>query len=173
MANTLIIRRAGESDIAVIRHLAHTIWPAVYDPIIGPAQVQYMLNLFYNERAIRQELGKGQVFLLGLSAETPAPDPTAVAYASFQPDRQAGVYRVPKLYVSASLRGRGIGQKMLDAIAAEVVAAGGGILRLNVNRHNPALQFYIKYGFTTVGSEDIAIGAGYFMNDFVMEKRLV
>jgi hypothetical protein len=33
--------------------------------------------------------------------------------------------------------------------------------------------FYEKSGFVAVKTEDIDIGSGYFMNDYVMEKRLV
>lgn len=161
----MTIHRAGEADIAVIRQLAHRIWPAVYNPIIGPAQVEYMLQLFYSERALRRELAD-QIFLLGYIAAVP------MAYASFQPGAEAGMYRIPKLYVDGSLRGKGFGRKMLDTIAEEVLAADGRVMRLNVNRHNPALAFYEKYGFTIIHQEDNDIGAGYFMNDFVMEKRL-
>ncbi len=173
MASEMIIRRAENTDIPAIRHLAYTIWPAVYDPIIGPAQVKYMLNLFYSEQALLRQFGEEEVFLLGFPDGKAVTDATAVAYASYQPDRKAaGVYKIPKLYVNSSLRGKGIGRKMLDAITGEVDAAGGEVLRLNVNRRNPALSFYKKYGFAVTGGEDTAIGEGYFMNDFVMEKQL-
>jgi len=42
-------------------------------------------------------------------------------------------------------------------------------LTLNVNRHNKARFFYEKYGFVIIGEEDIDIGEGYFMNDYIME----
>ena len=35
-----------------------------------------------------------------------------------------------------------------------------------------SIRFYEKLGFSVVGEEDIDIGQGYFMNDFVMEKKL-
>ena len=44
---------------------------------------------------------------------------------------------------------------------------------LNVNRRNKAKQFYEHLGFTIISEEDIDIGQGYFMNDYVMEKKLV
>jgi ribosomal protein S18 acetylase RimI-like enzyme len=43
---------------------------------------------------------------------------------------------------------------------------------VNVNRHNKALHFYEKYGFKIIREEDIDIGEGYFMNDYVMELKL-
>ena len=56
-------------------------------------------------------------------------------------------------------------------IYKEVTHSGAGILELNVNRYNKnALQFYTKQGFAIIKEEDIAIGKGFFMNDFVMQK---
>jgi ribosomal protein S18 acetylase RimI-like enzyme len=38
---------------------------------------------------------------------------------------------------------------------------------LNVNRYNPAKDFYEKLGFKIILEEDIPIGQ-YWMNDYVM-----
>ena len=44
------------------------------------------------------------------------------------------------------------------------------IVQLNVNRHNNALNFYLKHGFSIIHEEDNDIGEGYFMNDYVMQR---
>jgi ribosomal protein S18 acetylase RimI-like enzyme len=49
---------------------------------------------------------------------------------------------------------------------------GATSLLLNVNRNNPTKGFYEKLGFTVIKEEDIDIGNGYFMNDYVMEKKV-
>jgi len=41
-----------------------------------------------------------------------------------------------------------------------------------VNRQNNAKNFYEKLGFVVIKEEDIDIGNGYFMNDYVMEMML-
>jgi len=46
---------------------------------------------------------------------------------------------------------------------------GGNRLLLQVNRDNNANGFYEKHGFTILKEIDLAIGNGYFMNDYVME----
>ena len=51
-------------------------------------------------------------------------------------------------------------------------AKGGTTLQLNVNRQNNAKEFYEKMGFAVIGEEDIDIGSGYYMNDYIMEKKL-
>jgi ribosomal protein S18 acetylase RimI-like enzyme len=43
---------------------------------------------------------------------------------------------------------------------------------LNVNRNNKALGFYQKFGFVILREEDIDIGNGYFMNDYIMVCKL-
>ena len=46
------------------------------------------------------------------------------------------------------------------------------VLFLNVNRFNKAQYFYKKLGFEVAYEEDIEIGNGYLMEDFVMEKKI-
>jgi ribosomal protein S18 acetylase RimI-like enzyme len=41
-----------------------------------------------------------------------------------------------------------------------------------VNRENKAIGFYNKLGFTIIAEEDIPIGNGFFMNDYVMQISL-
>jgi ribosomal protein S18 acetylase RimI-like enzyme len=69
-------------------------------------------------------------------------------------------------------QGKKLGKKMLDYIIEHIKNAGAKALQLNVNRHNKALYFYEKQGFKMIRSEDIDIGSGYFMNDYVMELKV-
>jgi len=41
-----------------------------------------------------------------------------------------------------------------------------------VNRNNVAKDFYEKFGFIVIKEEDLDIGNGYFMNDYVMQKNI-
>jgi hypothetical protein len=41
-----------------------------------------------------------------------------------------------------------------------------------VNRYNNAKTFYEKLGFAEIDFINLDIGNGYFMNDYVMEKKL-
>jgi hypothetical protein len=43
---------------------------------------------------------------------------------------------------------------------------------LNVNRFNKAVQFYQYLEFTIIKEENIDIGDGYLMEDYVMEQKL-
>jgi len=81
--------------------------------------------------------------------------------------------KLHKLYILPGTQGKGIGKRLLDTVEAIAIQAGQNKLLLNVNRYNSAFGFYEKNGFTIQAEIDIAIGNGYFMNDFVLEKKLI
>lgn len=158
------IRTADKTDVHVISTLAHAIWPETYGSIMSDDQLKYMLKQMYSEESLKKQIEEKQhQFLLALmNAET-------VGFASYSHGDKAGLFKVHKLYVHPMLHGHGFGKKLLDRIIKDVKAKGANRLQLNVNRNNRAINFYEKYGFRKAGEEDIAIGEGYFMNDFVME----
>lgn len=43
---------------------------------------------------------------------------------------------------------------------------------ITVNRNNDAKRFYERRGFEIIKEADFDIGNGYFMNDYVLEKKL-
>ena len=45
-------------------------------------------------------------------------------------------------------------------------------IELNVNRQNPAVDFYLHMGMHIDRQGDFPIGNGYFMNDYIMKKEL-
>lgn len=158
------IRNADTTDVHVISLLARAIWPETYASILSEGQLKHMLDMFYSEESLKKQMEEdGHHFLLALSnAET-------VGFASYSQGDKIGVYKVHKLYVHPMLHGHGFGKKILDRIIKDIKPKGAKKLILNVNRKNRAINFYEKYGFRKTGEEDIAIGEGYFMNDYVME----
>jgi ribosomal protein S18 acetylase RimI-like enzyme len=70
-------------------------------------------------------------------------------------------------------QGNGIGDSILNYIIDKIRLDIPVSLLLNVNRDNPSIHFYKKKGFKIIGSEDIDIGNGFFMNDYVMEKIIL
>lgn len=167
MDPSLSIRPADLEDINTIGFLAQQIWPGTYGAILSPDQLRYMLALFYSPAALRQQmLDDKHHFLIMEEEEEP------VGFASWSMVAGPGVYKLHKLYVLPRRQGKGLGKVMLDFIFADIAALGAGTLILNVNRHNKARQFYEKIGFSVIGEEDIDIGNNYFMNDYIMEKKI-
>jgi ribosomal protein S18 acetylase RimI-like enzyme len=164
--HVMVIRKADHTDIPVISTLAHAIWPETYGNILPVAQLHYMLDLFYSHDSLKKQFDEHHIFLLALTnAET-------VGFASYSHANTTGTYKIHKLYVHPMLHGKGFGKKLLDRIVHDIKPQGATKLILNVNRENRAIAFYERYGFHIAGNEDIAIGEGYFMNDYIMEKDI-
>ncbi len=165
----LEIKKAGKPAISLIRDLACSIWPIAYKDMITPGQLKYMLELIYSDEALGKQLSELKHRFIIVYENN-----IAIGFASFSnkyPYEQT-VYRLYKLYVLIDHQKKGIGRFLLNYIINEIKPAGAKILELNVNRNNPALHFYNHFGFTIAKEEDIDIGEGYYMNDYVMELKL-
>ena len=156
-------------DLPVIRELAHTIWPHSYGSILSQEQLDYMLELIYAVPALQHQiLNLKHQFILVLN------DDLISGFASFSPkEKTPSVYRLHKIYLLPKLQATGTGKLLLQYVINSAKAAGAVSLELNVNRNNKAKYFYEKQGFSIIRQEDIDIGNGYFMNDFVMSLPLI
>ena len=164
----ITIKSAGVNDLEVIHQLAHDIWPSAYGNILSGSQLEYMLDKIYSLASLQDQLSilKHQ-FIIVLEDEDP------VGFASFSPhENNPVVYHLNKIYVLPRQQGKNIGKQVLDYVINEIKSAGATSLQLNVNRNNKALSFYEKQGFEIIREEDIDIGEGYFMNDYVMELKV-
>ncbi len=161
-----MIRPAHESDLAAIRDLAYAIWPDTYGNILSAAQLAYMLDSFYSPDALTDSLRKGHRYLL---VETDVP----VGFVAYQHGYEGrAVTRIHKIYVLPQTQGTGIGRELISHVEALARSEEAQLLSLNVNRLNKAIGFYEKMGFEIVARQDIAIGHGYLMEDYRMEKKL-
>src|SRR4051794_26833360 len=108
------------TDIEHIVLLARRIWTEHYVPIIGSAQVDYMLEHFQSKVAIAQQIKQGhEYFLLSctVNSETATSNTTSdtmpVGYLDvvLQPN---GRLFLSKLYVVAAMRCRGFGRQLFE-----------------------------------------------------------
>ncbi|WP_229688745.1 GNAT family N-acetyltransferase [Puia dinghuensis] len=158
------MRPADLDDINTIGFLAQQIWPDTYGNIVSQQQLQYMLNLIYSPTSLRRQmLDDKQQFMIVEQGDEP------IGFASWSALEEPGVVKLHKLYVLPGRQGKGLGRSMIEFIFQAIRPEGAMTLRLNVNRYNTARQFYERMGFVVIKEEDIPIGNGYFMNDFVME----
>jgi len=107
---------------------------------------------------------EGVEFILVYEGDHPA---GFAAFSRIQPE----IYKLHKIYVLPSQQGKGTGRFIIDGLIKTMKQNGATTLQLNVNRHNNAKMFYEKLGFLVIREEDVDIGNGYFMNDYVMEKK--
>lgn len=162
---SLRLRRALEKDIPLIRKLSEQIWPQTYATILSADQISYMFGKMYSETSLLQQMKEKHEFIIVNDGKVP------VGFASFSLF-QHGVYKLHKIYVMPQNQGRGTGKFIIEEILKAIHRKGGTALQLNVNRNNKAKSFYENLGFEIIREEDIDIGGGYFMNDYVMEKNI-
>lgn len=164
----ITISEATIKDIKVIREIAFKTWPVTYGEILSRAQIDYMLDLFYSEETLTDKLVNiGHDFLVLKENEI------YLGFASYEHHYlNSNCTRLHKLYFLPEYQGKGMGKLMLDKIVALAKENRSDKLSLNVNRFNKAYVFYQKMGFEIVAEEDISIGQGYLMEDYIMEKQL-
>lgn len=175
----MLIRPALVSDIPTIQHIASLTWPVAYASILSPRQMSYMLNKMYSQQELAKQMtadghqffiaeqNGGTVGFAGISAvdyKFPA------AFDISLPKRQP--WKLHKLYVLPSIQKSGAGKALMQTVLDAVQLNSGNFLVLNVNRNNPAYQYYLKNGFEVLESGDFDIGSGFFMNDYIMGKTV-
>ncbi len=157
-----------QAQITQVATLAEQIWREHYTPIIGAAQVDYMLAHFQSPDAIKAQIDQGFKYFLAEVKGVP------VGYAAVVvvPEREGMM--LSKLYVRSDVRGRGAGQSLLAYAQKYAVSQGQDSLWLTVNKYNEsAIEWYKHHGFHMTDAVRKPIGGGFFMDDFIMEKKLV
>ncbi|MCL2047177.1 MAG: GNAT family N-acetyltransferase [Defluviitaleaceae bacterium] len=185
-----------EAAAAEISALAGEIWREHYPPIIGMAQVEYMLEKYQTPEQILADIKNDTTYF---TAKCGTHDDThdnthggtndnthheTIAYAACQPKHDHLL--ISKLYVRKDHRGKGLGRAFVNEALALCREYNSKILatphatqsalnkiQLIVDKNNhTAIKAYAKMGFANVGCVKIDIGGGFFIEDYVMEKWL-
>ncbi len=160
------IRPLAEHEVEALGRLAHEIWRAHYPGIISRAQIDFMLGQRYSPDAIRASLASECWDVAWLGRKM-------AGFAHSLADEAALGWKLDKLYVHPEQQRKGIGRRLLDAVIAHARLAGADRLVLRVNKHNAvALAAYAKYGFRVYGEHVLDIGAGFVMDDYLLEMDL-
>ena len=160
----LAFKTATTEDVNDIAQLADKIWKIHYPSIISMEQIEYMLKNMYSSKELLKQMETGQVFTLVYLNNEP------IGYVSISTKDNKN-YFLHKFYILVDEQKKGIGSELFDYILTQIQDAE--TIELTVNRKNhKAINFYFKNGFTINEIADFDIGNGYFMNDFVMIKRL-
>lgn len=159
----MFIFTASENDIPVIVGIAERTWWPTYRQILSTDQIEYMLQTIYSVAALRDAMREqAQIFLLLDDGNGPQ------GFAAYgKHPHVSGACKLHKLYVLPHNQGKGYGRMLIDEVKSRLLKADVHTLELNVNRHNPAIDFYEKVGFKRLREEDIPFGP-YWMNDYVL-----
>jgi ribosomal protein S18 acetylase RimI-like enzyme len=158
---------SSPAQLQTVQTLAQEIWLAHYPGIITHAQIRYMLASGYAVERLAADLNAGvHLDLLYIDA---APAGFS-AYAGDQPGGEADLH---KLYLLPAFHGLGAGSTLLQHVEDQCRLQQCASLTLNVNKHNHrAVRAYRRNGFSIIQSVYKDIGAGFYMDDFVMTKLL-
>lgn len=158
----LTFRPALSADLPALSALARKIWCKWYIRIISQAQIDYMLARSYApENLQKQMLEDHYQFSLAYVGKE------LVGYAAMQ-TTDGKSYFLDKFYVDTENHQQGIGGKFLGYLEGLYAPE---TIHLRVNRQNyVAINFYFKHGFVIESTDDLSIGDGYEMNDFIMRK---
>ncbi len=163
--SSLTIQKASITDSDLIRSLSLQVWPQTYSDLITPEQISYMLEIMYSKESLQKQMAEGHRFIILYDNDVPT------GFASYS-EIEEHIFKLHKLYILPAHHGGGKGKFVLNHIQNDILTKGAKTLQLNVNRNNIAKTFYEKLGFKVIRTEDIDIGNGYFMNDYIMEKKL-
>lgn len=159
------IMPASLRQLDIIAELAWKVWPDTYGEILSEQQLHYMLHRFYAQSHLAERMRAGSKFYIYYKNDEP------IGFCEYQHDVRAGWTKLHKLYVLPQKQGGGAGVALIGLVKEAAMAAEQLGVFLNVNRANKARYFYEKQGFVIVKEEDIDIGEGFYMNDFVMEWK--
>jgi ribosomal protein S18 acetylase RimI-like enzyme len=158
----MIVRIATLDDVARIREIAEITWPVTYSSIISPEQIDFMLNWMYDTTTISTAIQvANEDFLVLLQNDE------IIGFSGIEHNYgNQAVTHIHKLYVLPDKQGLGCGKLMLRSIETEAKKRDVSLLHLNVNKQNPAVQFYFKYGFKIDKEVVLDIGNGFVMDDY-------
>ena len=155
-------------QLPIVIDLTKKIWPVAYGEILSKAQLDYMIDKFYNETALRELMQKGHIFYLALDDND-----NYVGFVSYEINSEPNKTKIHKIYVLPETQGAGLGRQFFELVKEKAIENNQNAIFLNVNKYNNAIHFYTKLGFTKVKDEVIDIGNGYVMDDYVMEVDIL
>jgi len=159
------IKKAATEDIPLIRELTFRVWPQTYASILSQKQIDYMLEMMYSESSLQEQMTEqGCKFIIVFENGNP------VGFASYSKE-ESHRWKLNKIYILQNQQGKGTGKFVINYIIEKIKKQNATSLFLQVNQNNKAKIFYERLGFTEVDFINLDIGNGFFMNDYVMEKK--
>lgn len=161
------IRALKQDELSIVHEIAHATWPDTFKDILSQEQIQYMLNWMYDLKQLENQFNQGHQFYVAELEEKP------VGFIGIEPNYpENGITKIHKIYILPNQQGTGIGKKLIEFVKELSIQSEMEGLLLNVNRFNKAVDFYKAIGFNILFEENIDIGNGYLMEDFVMKLDL-
>ena len=165
MKNMKMLLVKTEEEISTLSKLAHEIWNQHFVPIIGQAQVDYMLNKFLSPSALSVQIESGYEYFLVFHQND------LVGFTGIH-DVDGSLF-LSKLYVHVNHRGKGIASQIVKELIQICKTRNLDKIWLTCNRYNAnTLAIYDHLGFQIVREEAADIGNGFVMDDYILEYQI-
>lgn len=155
--------KVENENISELSALASHIWHEYWPIILSPGQIDYMVEKFQSEHAIKSQIEKENYvyYFIKYNGEN-----AGYFGISFKKD----YLFLSKFYIKNEFRHKGLGTKTFEKIKDIAKQNNYKSIQLTVNKYNlNTINAYKKWGFETIDSVVCDIGSGYVMDDFVME----
>lgn len=160
-----IIPVTNEELIYSLSAIADEIWHEHFTPIIGEAQVNYMLQKFLSPEALIEQINNGYEYFL-FSYEY-----TFAGFAGIH-EEDSSLF-LSKLYVHKDFRGMKIASYMFRKFVDICKLRNLNKIWLTCNRFNKnTLAVYEHLGFRKTRTQVADIGNGFVMDDYIMEYKI-
>ena len=162
MNTTNILPAKSDSEIHEIANLAEEIWHQHFTPIIGEAQVNYMVDKFQSYPALQKQIEQdgyeySQLFI----------SHTFAGYMGIRPEAES--LFLSKLYIKKDCRGQHLATEALNFLVKLCKERGLKKIWLTCNRHNDnTLAVYDHLGFVITDEQAADIGNGFVMDDYIL-----
>ncbi len=153
-------------NIPILARLAADIWHEYWTEILTLEQIDYMVENFQSEKAIKNQYENENYTYYFLEFEG-----KNIGY--FGVSEKKDYLFLSKLYILKDYRHKGFGGKAFDKIKELAAEKTYNSIQLTVNKYNTnTIKAYNKWGFRTINSVVTDIGEGFVMDDYIMEYRL-
>lgn len=161
--NTITIKPTQtDTEIQEIAVLANEIWHQHFTPIIGKAQVEYMVDKFQSYPAISKQIQESgyEYFRLFIND-------TFAGYTGVHAEDDA--LFLSKLYIKKDCRGNHLATHTLNYLINICKERGLKKIWLTCNKYNAdTLAVYDHLGFQVTDEQVADIGNGFVMDDYIL-----
>lgn len=158
--------KVENKNIPQLAELASFIWHDYWRIILSDAQIEYMIENFQSENAIRHQISeeKYSYYFISQNGEN-------IGYFGISPKED--YLFLSKLYIKKEYRRQGIGESAFEKIKSIAKENNLNRIILTVNKYNTnTIKAYDKWGFKTIDSVVTDIGQGFVMDDYIMEYKI-
>lgn len=161
------IRILKPHELEIVKDLAYRIWPLTYGNIISQEQMNYMLGWMYSLETLEANFKNNHTYFCISS------NGVEVGFLDVETNHPKNEnMKIHKIYVLHEEHGKGLGYNLMLKARDFAKQNNMNTMSLQVNRNNPAIEFYNRFGFEIIDEQDFEIGNGFYMNDFVMSYKI-